>query len=276
LGLGLKTWTRYADNPSVGGWDAWLRVSVAQGTAVKYQEAALRFLDGRDLRDVTEDDVLQHLGSLEPGARYNAFWAIRSLYRWAVRRGMVQDDPSASIPRPRLMAREPRALSRDEVGALREAARRKHPMRACLIDVLYYTGARIGETASLRWEDDRGADLVLLGTKGKRERTVAVHPRLRRSLDELRVLRLLEDLAPELMFGRAYSALYTWVKVAAKAAGIPQAHPHSLRATTATVLAEAGASAKDIQRILGHSSLAVTERYIASTPSSRARTVALL
>jgi integrase/recombinase XerC len=70
--------------------------------------------------------------------------------------------------------------------------------------------------------------------------------------------------------------LYSWIKQAARDAGIDDVHPHTVRATTATVLAESGGSARDIQRLLGHSSLAITERYIASTRTSRARTIGLL
>lgn len=243
--------------------------------AAKYWEGALRFLDGRDFRQIGEDDVLRHLRGLEPGARYNAYWAIRSLYRWALRRGYAVD-PSSAIPRPRLLKREPRALTRDEVDGLREAAQRRDPMRAALVDFLYFTGARVGEAATAEWRHDFGDELVLVGSKGRAERTVSVHPELRRSLDALRILRMAEGTLPHSIFGRVYATLYSWVKDAAHAAGLDGVHPHTLRATTATVLAEAGASARDIQVLLGHASLAVTERYIASTRASRAKTVTLL
>jgi integrase len=156
-------------------------------------------------------------------------------------------------------------------------ARNRGPMRPALIDFLFYTGARIGEAASAEWIDDRGYELTIRGQKDHAERAIAIHPRLRDSLDALRVLRVAEGRGEEpAMFGRNRGTLYYWVRNAAEDAGIDDVHPHTLRATTATVLAESGASARDIQRILGHSSLAVTERYIASTRSSRAKTITLL
>jgi len=259
-------------------WQAWLTVSVSARTGEKYWDDALRFLDGRDYRALTESDVLVYLGQLGPGARYNAYHALRSLYRWADQRGHLPDseDPTSAIPSPRLMRREPRALAREDVERLRAAARVRDPMRAALVDLLYFTGARIGEAAIAEWRHDRGPELVLVGAKGNAERTVGIHAELRASLDALRFLRLAEGTVPASMFGRSKVRLYQWVKEAAADAGLADVHPHTLRATMATQLADAGANAKDIQRILGHSSLAITERYIASTAASRARTIALL
>src|ERR1043166_8256045 len=208
----------------LGAWHAWLDVSVAPRTAAKYAEDATRFLDGRDFRELTEDDVLLHLGQLSPAVRYNAFHALRSLYKWAVRRGHVTDDPTSAIPPPKLIRREPRALSRADVTRLRTAAIAREPARGCLIDFLYYTGARLGEVTHAEWKHDRGDELVLVGEKGKAERTLGIHRDLRRSLDQLKLLRMIEGSMPESMFGRSKWALYRWVKEAAADAGRSEEH----------------------------------------------------
>jgi hypothetical protein len=59
---------------------------------------------------VLRKDILAFLSELEPGARYNAYVAVRSLYRWATRRGNVAEDLSSAIPRPRLVSRDPRPV----------------------------------------------------------------------------------------------------------------------------------------------------------------------
>jgi integrase len=257
-------------------WRAFLDVSIAGSTARKYVSAVEHFLAGRDPRDLREADVARHLRGLPMGQRWVSYWAIRSLYRWALRNDVVQTDPTVAVPRPRLMAREVRALTREELDALRRAAARKHPLRGCLVDVLFYSGARIGEVVSLRWPDIREDALLLRGTKGRRERLVPLHPALRRALDDVRTLRRMEGDGDGLVFGRGYSALYEWVAQAGAAAGLTSVHPHTLRATHATLLAAAGAPATDIQQLLGHASLVTTERYIASTAASRRRAVSLL
>jgi len=277
--MSLKVQPHWADTPCVGTLDAWhayLAVTVAPSTARKYWDDVMRFLDARDFRTMTEDDVLVFLGTLRPGVRFNAYWAVKSLYRWALRRGHVVENPTVAISIPHLMQREPKALSREDVARLRASARRRSVNHEALVDFLYFTGARIGEATTAQWSHDRGDSLVLVGAKGRAERTVAVHPELRKSLDALRVLRTLEGWQPESIFGRSKCRLYQSVKEAAGDAGLADVHPHTLRATMATLLADAGASAKDIQRLLGHKSLSVTERYIASTTSSRARTISLL
>jgi integrase/recombinase XerD len=89
-------------------------------------------------------------------------------------------------------------------------------------------------------------------------------------------LRQGDPLAPNLLLGRGASRLYQWVKEVADMAGVEDLHPHTLRATFATHPADAVANARDIQRLLGHHSLTITERYIASTRTSRAKTITLL
>jgi hypothetical protein len=109
-----------ADHPCVGeleAWYAWMAATVAPRTRMMHSREVARFLAGRDFRAMTEDDVLAHLATLGPGARHTAYFGIRSLYRWAVRRGHVDSDPSAEIPRPKLVEREARALTRERYRA---------------------------------------------------------------------------------------------------------------------------------------------------------------
>jgi hypothetical protein len=59
-------------------------------------------------------------------------------------------------------------------------------------------------------------------------------------------------------------------------AGVPQIHPHSLRHKFATDLINRGGSPRDVQRLLGHASLATTEAYLALTDENLKKTVSLL
>ena len=215
----------------VGAWQAFVRIELAPKTARKYAEALARFemtgSFGR-LVDATEQDVLAHLGTLEPGARYNAFWGLRSFYRWAAARD-VCEDPTARVPRPRLLQREPRTLEPDVFAALVEAARRIGPIPGCTVEFLYRTAARCGEAAASEWRHWRADELVIVGTKSHRERTVAVSPELARVLSELRVYRAVEGSGRGSMFGRTYSTLYAYVHDAAIAAGLDDVSPCAAR-----------------------------------------------
>jgi integrase len=64
----------------------------------------------------------------------------------------------------------------------------------------------------------------------------------------------------------------TW----AKKAGVPQIHTHSFRHKFATDLLLKGANLRTVQELLGHTSLSVTERYLAVTDQNKAWVVGLL
>ncbi len=61
-----------------------------------------------------------------------------------------------------------------------------------------------------------------------------------------------------------------------KKAGVPQIHTHSFRHKFATDLLLKGANLRTVQELLGHTSLSVTERYLAVTDQNKSWAVGLL
>ena len=66
------------------------------------------------------------------------------------------------------------------------------------------------------------------------------------------------------------------ISIWAKKAGVPQIHTHSLRHKFATDLLQKGANLRTVQELLGHTSLSVTERYLAVTDENKSWAVGLL
>ena len=58
--------------------------------------------------------------------------------------------------------------------------------------------------------------------------------------------------------------------------GVPQIHTHSFRHKFATDLLHKGANLRTVQELLGHTSLSVTERYLAVTDGNKSWAVGLL
>lgn len=172
-------------------------------------------------------------------------------------------------------------LTGDEVRRLVGAYSAKAPTgvrNRALIAVMYRGGLRISEALSLAVKDvdpDAGVVTVLFGKGGKR-RTVALDAfamglvslwiERRRDVARRRAW-LLDGRRPLFctLDGRPMypNQLRRSMKLAAERAGIDKrVHPHGLRHTMAFELSMEGVSLNVIQRQLGHTNIATTDRYI--------------
>lgn len=202
--------------------------------------------------------------------------AIRGLFRFACREGILQDNPAAGVRSPKLSRPLPRHLRPGEIETLLAAVDGEGPLEKrdlALLELLYATGLRVSELTSLDWTDLDldGRTLRVLGKGGKERMVPFGQPAavaLRRWLEVWETVRQRALDTNEAVFlnyrgGRlgvrsVRRILDRYVDKAAIAAGI---HPHTLRHTFATHLLEGGADLRTIQELLGHSSLSTTQRY---------------
>ncbi|MGH9166718.1 MAG: tyrosine recombinase XerC [Acidimicrobiia bacterium] len=197
--------------------------------------------------------------------------AVRSFLGDAVRRGRLAANPAELVAQPRLPRSLPRALPQSQVRSLLEQVDGKEPSDVrdrALLELLYATGLRVGELASLRTADvGRGRFLRVTG-KGGRSREVPVGEPARRALD-----RYLGWARPRLAGPEAGDAL--WVGRQGGPLGArgmrrvvrrrAQTFPHALRHSFATHLLEGGADLRAVQEMLGHIELATTQIYTSIT-----------
>lgn len=176
----------------------------------------------------------------------------------------------------------PEPLTRHEVDALLAACGRGPAgvRNRALIVVLWRAGLRLDESLSLLPKDvdlDVGSITVLHG-KGDRRRVVGIDPQacavIRDWIERRRELGLSRGAPLFCTFSAGHagqpagrklwpSYVRDLLKRLAARAGIEKrVHPHGLRHTHATELAREGAPIHYIRKQLGHSSLAITERYI--------------
>lgn len=139
-----------------------------------------------------------------------------------------------------------------------------------LVRVAYAGGFRVSELVGLRWTDvaeaaDGGAFLTVLG-KGSKTRTVRISAETTRALEALRTDA--EFVFPG-RFGGHLDASQAWriVRAAAVRAGLKKSvSPHFLRHSHASHALEKGAKLAVVRDTLGHSSIAVTDRYVHARP----------
>jgi len=240
-----------------------------------------------DLGAVRESDVSGFVAALRnpaPGgpvplaasSAARALAAVRGLHKFAARDGLVADDVARQVAPPALPARLPRALSIDDVdqllaGCIGDGAVSLRDR--ALLELLYSTGARIGEAVGLDRDDlDVSGRTVLLRGKGGKQRIVPVGRPALAAVDAY-LVRARPALAAR---GRGCSALLlnargarltrqsAWhaLQAAADNAGLAAAvSPHTLRHCFATHLLAGGADVRVVQELLGHASVTTTQVY---------------
>lgn len=213
--------------------------------------------------------------------------AVRTFAAWLRREGLREDDPALRLRSPRPAATLPHVLQGhqavrllaaaqtrvDEAAAGHDPAAHAIALRdACLLELLYATGARVAELSAVDVDDlDPTRAVVRLTGKGDRQRTVPYGVPTARALDVwLRVGRprlARPDSGPALFLGARGGRLgarqiRTVVDRALEALGDTAARgPHALRHTAATHLLDGGADLRSVQELLGHSSLRTTQVY---------------
>jgi integrase/recombinase XerC len=221
--------------------------------------------------------------------------AIRTFYRWTTLTGVTEHDPSALLGSPKVVNRLPTVLRPREAAELAEAPSEPRTSPAstqelsaleravilrdrAVLELLYGSGLRVGEVVSLTVEGvdvDRGR--VLVRGKGDKEREVPMSDdavdALDRWLSAGRPTMAGEDRRT--MFfnrkGKPFSGRDIRAMVEQYAGRLlpgRRVSPHTLRHSFATHLLEGGADIRAVQELLGHASVATTQRY---THVSRAR-----
>ncbi len=195
--------------------------------------------------------------------------AVRAFFTDAVRRGELALSPASGVAAPKRPRRLPRAIPANALGSLLDAVAGDDPLSVrdrALLEVLYATGLRVAEVASLTVSGVAGVDLVRVVGKGGRERVVPLSGPARLALD-----RYLRSSRPQLATSLAGDSL--WVgerggplgtrgirRVTRARAGT---FPHALRHSFATHLLEGGADLRTVQELLGHIELGSTQIYTA-------------
>jgi integrase/recombinase XerC len=203
--------------------------------------------------------------------------AVRSLYKWLAREGVVEQNPAKLVSRPKLAKKLPRVPTIEEMngvldGPMPEVA--AFPERdRLMLELLYGCGVRNSELTGINIDDiHASAEIILIRGKGKKERYVPFGGSAAQALaiylpQRQTVLQETQKNANALLVNRRGGRLTTRsvgriIKKIAIAKGLsPDVHPHTLRHAFGTHMLEEGADLRAIQELLGHERLATTQRY---------------
>ena len=242
---------------------------------------------------------LRHLGrgKLSRAAIQLRFCALRSFYKFLIRRGHVETMPIKNIAMPKLEKRLPQFLTAEQMVALldaplrdlalhrqaaeKNAAEKKKPKKVidaapflrdvAILETIYSCGLRISELCGLKCEDVNWPEKnIRVRGKGKKERLLPIGaPAL------LSIQKYWEELPhsgeatlPVFVAGKEdklpMSPRTTQLRLKRylEIAGLdPKLTPHKLRHSYATHLLDAGADLRSVQELLGHAHLMTTQVY---------------
>lgn len=205
--------------------------------------------------------------------------AARVFTGWLARTGRASSDAGSALGSPRPHRTLPAVLRVDEahelIAAAASLADDGSPIGlrdVAMLELLYATGMRVGELCGLDVDDvDRDRNVVRVFGKGRKERTVPFgHPAaaaIDRWVADGRSALAQPGSGPALFLGARggridQRAVRTLVhRRLTDVPGAPDLGPHGLRHTAATHLLEGGADLRSVQELLGHASLATTQRY---------------
>ncbi|MCH9732243.1 MAG: tyrosine recombinase XerC, partial [Actinomycetia bacterium] len=205
--------------------------------------------------------------------------AVKTFTAWALRRGLMTDDPATRLQVPKARRTLPAVLRQDQaidaMDAAQSGAQQGDPLALrdrLIVEMLYATGIRVSELCGLDIDDiDTARRLLRVLGKGNKERTV---PYGEPACAALAVW--LSDGRPQLATAESGAALLLGARgrrldprqartvvhqTMAAVNGAPDIGPHGLRHSAATHLLEGGADLRVVQELLGHSSLATTQLY---------------
>ena len=206
--------------------------------------------------------------------------AVRGFIRWLSSRNMLDYGVAAGLKGPKLPSSLPRALSFEDTEKLlsEEPENGKHYHRDRLIlELLYGSGLRVSELIDLNWENiEIDQRMIRVFGKGSKERLVPFGPGVKKLLEDWRILSKNGTGGPVFESEKGAERLtvrtvHRLVQRSAQRVGIYGVSPHTLRHCFATHLLERGAPLRVVQELLGHESIAATQRYLSITSEQMKR-----
>jgi integrase/recombinase XerC len=208
--------------------------------------------------------------------------AVRSFYRYLIKHGHLQVNPSDSVQTPKQDRPIPTYLPIDDMFRLLDSIKTDTWLgwrNRAMLETLYSTGIRVSELAGLDVSDiDPKENLIRVIGKGGHERRAPIGKKALKAIHAYREQLALEakyraakdvqlSSGEPLFLNRFYKRLSVRSiariidKLARECGIVFPVSPHAFRHTFATHMLDAGADLRVVQELLGHKSLSTTQKY---------------
>ncbi len=206
--------------------------------------------------------------------------AVRAFFKFLCREQVLGENPASLVSTPKLAKTLPRIMTEEEMNSFLDqvarAAKNGYPAvlrDRAILELLYASGLRVSELVGLDLRSvNFGDGIVLVLGKGRKERIVPFGSKAKQAITEYlpareKILRERRSGSPALFLNARGQRLTTrsvdrLVKKYMRQFGPNvKVSPHSLRHAFASHLLDEGADLRAIQEMLGHKSLATTQKY---------------
>ena len=207
--------------------------------------------------------------------------AVRAFYKFLAKEGVLAANPAATVSTPKIDKTLPRIMTEEEMNnflnRVAEAVKSGEPMMRrdrAILELLYASGLRVSELAGLDLRSvNFGDGMVLVRGKGRKERIVPFGSKAKQALEDYLPIRerllmevkrsgqtaLFLNTKGERLTTRSVDRLLK--KYVLSFGPNVKTSPHSMRHAFASHLLTEGADLRTIQEMLGHRSLATTQKY---------------
>lgn len=254
----------------------WLKADKKSEKTIKdYTRHIEEFLNwiNKPEEEITKADIIGYRASI---SNYSSATvaikvnAIKSYFRFLEDIGVIEENITAKIKAPKAENKVKPYITSEDISKLIEATPSR--INKAIIATLASTGMRKAEISSItinQWNEmkNNGIRTITIVGKGNKERMIYINDTAMKYIEEYLACRDNQSYLFETNLGNELddSNLNKMLKKSAVAAGLPYAKDltvHGLRVACATIMNANGVDVPTISASLGHSSLAVTTRYI--------------
>ena len=228
--------------------------------------------------DLLNEFIRKESKKINSSSQSRLISSLRRFFKFMILEKYIDENPLENISHPRLGSKLPITLNINEIDSMIEYYsfnKINNKLRnKSIIELLYSCGLRVSEIIEINISDIFKTESLLkvLG-KGNKERFVPMSDQAKNFLNEyinyernpVKIKRGYEDVLFLNNRGKKLTRvmIYNIIEETRKKVGIKKKiSPHTLRHSFATHLLENGAEIVSIQKMLGHTSITTTERYL--------------
>ena len=252
-------------------------------------ESLLEYAESKNLKKIQDLDLLtirswiavQSHNGAAPASLARRTSSVRVFTKWLHETNQTKTDVASRLLTPKVPSTLPKVLAKNQAAKmLNEASEQDDELQSpisrmrdhAILELLYASGVRVSEATNLDLEDiDFERLTIKVFGKGRKERVAPFGIPARNALE-----RYLKDSRPKLQNDKSLNALFLGdrgkridvrqvrrivEKAIQRVEDAPDISPHALRHSAATHLLEGGADLRIVQELLGHASLATTQKY---------------